>query len=65
MKGNATHPDAGILPSEPHATNDVPAADELVDPPLRKLAAAEEAATPLSVAASVDEALSKCCRQCI
>ncbi len=47
--------DCGVLPSDAQNANR-PAAEELLDPPVRKLPAADEAAAPLSVAAPVLDA---------
>src|SRR5919206_541058 len=47
--------DRGVLPSDAQNAN-CPAAEELLDPPVRKLPAADEEAAPLSVAAPVLDA---------
>ena len=51
----AKQSELGVSPSDAHCTK-LPAADELVDPPVKKLAEAEEPAEPRSVDAPVLDA---------
>ncbi len=52
---SAKQAELGVAPSDAQVANN-PAAEELLDPPVRKLPAADEAAAPLSVAAPVLDA---------